>query len=182
MSNMNRLAFDLEKWEKNVKWRYDFKDFDYTVMLSGKPIDQDKLEKIEDIFLEFCREMQALSKDQAVVRLYEDDDIRAAITKYDAVNFQIDWNYYYENYRSRCEAACPDKSMLADICVKLVYEKYPKRQAKFMWLMAGDGVVENLRAADKVELPMRDDEGDMEYLGRRYKTALVDTDLILNRE
>lgn len=172
-SNMNRLAFDLEKWERNVKWKYDFKDFDYTIMLSGKEINKEKFAAVEKIYVEFCREMQELSKDQSRVRRYEDEDIRAALTKYDAIHFTIDWNYYYQKYKDGCAAVCPDQSELADICVKLCYEKYPKRQAKFMWLVAGEGILENLKPDENALLPKRDDSGDGEYLGLKYSMAPI---------
>jgi hypothetical protein len=86
----------------------------------------------------------------------------------DAKEFTIDWGYYYDLYRNKCLAICPNRKMLANIAVTLCYQKYPSKSKKFMWRVAGDGIVDNIKAID-IELPIRDNEGAFHYLGKRYR-------------
>ena len=37
-----------------------------------------------------------------------------------------------------------------------------------MWRVAGDGIVDNIKAID-IELPIKDNEGTFHYLGKRYR-------------
>ena len=59
---------------------------------------------------------------------------------------------------------------LANILVVLCYEKYPNKFKKFLWHMAGAGVVENIKPVP-VQLPVHDPNGEYEYLGQRYSLA-----------
>ena len=46
--------------------------------------------------------------------------------------------------------------------------KYPNKNKKFMWRVAGDGIVDNIKAID-IELPVKDDNGSYLYLGKHYR-------------
>ena len=65
---------------------------------------------------------------------------------------------------------------LANICVVLCYDKYKSRNKKFMWQMAGKGVVENIKQVN-ICLPQECDDGEYEYLGKRYTLAPVESDI-----
>ena len=86
----------------------------------------------------------------------------------DAKDFTIDWQYYYSIYRNKCLAVCPNRKMLANIAVILCYQKYPTKNKKFMWRVAGDGIIENIKAID-LELPVKDSQGSYTYLGKHYR-------------
>lgn len=157
-SNMNRLCWELEKWDKRIRWKRTYKDFDYTIMIDYNHLaDGNTFRKIEEVFLRFCDEIAQLRKDELSIQKEFGIDIK--------------WDYYYENYRNECEAICHNKKMLANVAVKLCYEKYPNKKKSFMWRIAGDGILQNLQQAD-ILLPLRCDDGDYEYLGKRY--AMVD--------
>ena len=49
----------------------------------------------------------------------------------------------------------------------LCYEKYPNKNKKFIWRVAGSGVVENI-IQTSILLPLQCDNGQYEYLGKRY--------------
>jgi hypothetical protein len=78
--------------------------------------------------------------------------------------------------------ACPDIKALANILVKLGYEKYPSRDKKFAWNMAGEGIVANIKQVPNLTLPKRDPDGKFEYLGRRYSMVEVSTEEIIISE
>lgn len=155
-SNMNRLCWELERWEREVKFRRSRTTFDYRLMLAPeREAPKEVFSKIGEIYLEFCREMADLSRDQRSIR----EEIG---------EFQINWEYYYDRFRERCREVCPDEQTLADAAVRLCWEVYPKKSKKFPWIVAGDGILKNISAVP-VLLPVEDPEGEIRYLGKRYR-------------
>lgn len=169
-SNMNRLCLEIEKWEKTFKYKRTYKDFDYRIMYDDTiDFDEDKFSQIEEIYKEFCREMAEIGKEAAMFRKYNyyKDELKDWVDKATAENFIFDYNYYYDKYRKMCYEICPNKRELANYATILCYEKYPARNKKFLWQMAGEGVVENIKPVD-IMLPVKDDSGDYTYLGKKY--------------
>ena len=170
-SNMNRLCWDIERWEKRIRWRRTYKDFDYRIMLNEDVRGtQDVEDAIDTVYAEFCKEMRELAFDQTRIRRQEGTD---GVSAYDAAHFVVDWGYYYEKYKQRCREICPDPSLLANICVRLHYEKHPTWNAKFMWIVAEEGLLANIHREEFVNLPVRDANGPYTYLGRRYSMLPV---------
>ena len=174
-SNMNRLAFAIEKWEKRLSWART-KHFDYHIMIDDSLyVPPDVADAVEQIFLSYNKEMKELIADQRRIRAYEDDDVREQLSRYDATNFVADFGSIYEKYKQQCAAVCPDQKVLANICVRLVFEKYKTSRSKFHWVVAERGVIDNIKQVPVLQLPKRDPAGPYEYLGRRY--SLVDVDM-----
>lgn len=178
-SNMNRLAYDIEKWErKSVKFKNTYKDFDYSIMINPNiKFDEDRFNQIERVFLEFCKEIDELSKENRMLRepekyknyfheMYPDQTLE------DLRYFTINWNYYYNKYKNECKKICANKQELANIAVTLCYEKYPSRNKKFMWKVASDGILLNLKQKS-IFLPKKDQNGEFEYLGKKYSLMEV---------
>lgn len=167
-SNMNRLCKDLEAWSKAQRYSIGSKDFDWHIMIDESiPVPEEMQEQINEIYLEFCKEMSALQFDQRQIRKYGDD----TLSTFDAKNFSIDWGYYYDKYRDRCKKVCPDIKQLANAAVMACYEFHPqKKNSKFAWRVAGEGIVENIEQ-QIFPLPMRDPDGEYEYLGKKYTFA-----------
>ena len=163
-SNMNRLCWDIERWQKQIRWKRTYKDFDYGIMLRDMDEDPEIRLQIEQVYADFCKEMRELAQDQARIR---SGDVEG-ISKYDAAHFVLNWGEYYEKYRQKCREICPDISLLANICVRLHYEDHPSWNPKFMWIVADDGILKNLHRDEFVNLPVRSETGRYEYLGRRY--------------
>lgn len=172
-SNMNRLCKDIEAWSKRQRYAQPSKDFDWTIMIDDAIEVEDELQNtINKIYLEFCHEMSALQHDQIKIRKYGDESLSA----YDAQNFTINWGYYYDKYRDRCSELCPDINKLANAAVLACYKYHPqKKNTKFMWRVAGAGIVTNIRQK-KFELPIRDPDGEYIYLGKRYSFVEIHTD------
>lgn len=169
-SNMNRLCREIERWEKKIRYKRTYKDFDWTIMVNENiPHNDETFYQIEQIYLEFSKLMAEMGKEAAMFRKYDEykEELKDWIDKKTAKDFVFNWNYYYELYRRRCRQVCPDIQELANYAVKLCYEKYPARNKKFMWQVAGDGIVKNIVAVD-ICLPVKDENGDRCYLGKRY--------------
>lgn len=164
-SNMNRLCKDLERWCKAHRYAADLRGFDYTIMIDESiPEDPELQQQINKIYLEFCNEMASLLRDQNNIRKYGDE----SLSTYDARNFTINWGYYYDVYRQRCREICPDQKQLANMAVRACYKYHAnKKNTKFMWRVASEGILQNIKQIN-FPLPCRDDNGEYEYLGRRY--------------
>lgn len=172
-SNMNRLCIEMEKWHKKLRWGRA-PQFDYTVMLDEQvSVQVDMYEQLREVFLAYNKEMAILQAEQRRVRAYQDEDIRAQVTKFDAQYYTVNWAYYYEMYRQKCHEICPDEKMLANAAVLLQYRDYPNVDSKFMWVVAEQGLLDNIKPAEKRLLPKRDPDGSELYLGRRYSMVEV---------
>ena len=182
-SNMNRLCRQIEKWEKSFKWMRSYKDFDWRIMIDEEVgFDFEKFCLVEQIFFDFCKEMKELTDLQKEIRSRETykEDYASIMSYADAKDFTIDWAYYYDLYRNKCLSVCPNRKMLANIAVTLCYQKYPGKNKKFMWRVASDGILENIKAVD-IELPVKDRNGSYFYLGKRYGKELWNYDKRDNR-
>ncbi len=169
-SNMNRLCMELERWEKQFRFKRSYKSFDHTIMMDKNlSVDEGISQNIECIYLEFCEEMKSLAKEQMMLRNYEQykDLFNGVLTMEEARNTSVNWKYYYDLYRLKCNEVCPDKKMLANIAVTLCYETYPSKNKKFLWQIAGEGVLENLQRTPS-QIPVKDADGTEEYLGKKY--------------
>ncbi len=178
-SNMNRLCWEIEKWNKSFKYKHSYRDFDYTIMIDDSiDIDQNTVDKIETVYLEFCKEMADLSKLQYKLRNYKkfQAELKNIITYKTAKQTEIYWKHYYNLYKTMCNEVCNDQKMLANIVVRLCYEKYPNRNTykKFIWVVAEEGIVQNIKQVP-IKLPIRTLNGDYEYLGKQYD--IIDVNL-----
>lgn len=193
-SNMNRLCWKLEKWDKTLRWKRKYKDFDYTIMLNNNievfkedgivsvgasiiTVDEyeNYIQQLEDLYLEFGKEMSQLALYQKEVRMYKEEDeewLRQYISKKNAKYFTINWQHYYDTYKNKCREICPFPEIISNTAVRLCYEKYPNRKKNFLWRVAGDEVLNNIKQVD-IFLPLRDDNGSEEYLGKKYSMVKV---------
>ncbi len=175
-TNMNRLCWEIEKWEKNtVKHKQKIKDFNYKIMTDENiPLNKKTVEKIERVFQEYTKEMAELAQHQYKfnnhskyknwISLYYPD-----MTQDEIIGFKFDWQHYYDLYKDRCQEICPNEKELANIVVQLCYEKYSNKDKSFIWKVAPLGVLENLsKNKSEIYLPSLSENGKYEYLGRFY--------------
>lgn len=174
-SNMNKLSFFIEKFHnKEIKWKRNKlvdnkQDFDYNIMINENvEIDEDKFEKIHKVFHEFNEQIKYLSLFEK--KLHNYDKYKEELKAWDkesATSYEINWDSVYSKYKNICEEICPDKIMLANICVKLCYEKHVSYSKRFMWVVSSYGILENIKQ-ENILIPVKDDCGNFEYLGKRY--------------
>lgn len=171
--NMNKLCWDIEHWQVKVKFPRK-QQFDYSIMIDNTLTYSDELfGKIEQLLKEYIRESTTMAKYQAAVRKYNTKEIKEQFTKSEALNYVADWGELYERYKQRAAEICPDVRVLANIAVTLCTTTYKTKGAKFPWIVAGAGIVQNIKPAEHMRLPLQDDNGEYEYLGRRYTMVEV---------
>ena len=178
-SNMNQLCWFIERWENTIRRRRT-KKFDWSIMFDADVgYTQEHFQEIEKICLDFYKTCKILSETDRQCKNYErykDVLKKKGISKEAAKEYDVDWQYYYGVYRNKCQLLVPDQRELANICVELCYGKYPSRNKKFMWMMAGKGIVENIKQVN-ICLPLQCDDGEYEYLGKRYTLAPMENDI-----
>lgn len=168
---MNRLCYALEKWDRSNRWERQSIDFDYSIMIdTNYTYSEDMYDRIKEVYLRYCAEVSDLSKFQSMCKSYDkyEDELADQITREQAKWFEIDWGVYYNKYRSECRAICPNQCVLANITVKMCYEEFPKKDKKFMWIVADNGIVQNIKQVEH-KLPKRNYDrcGDL-YMGKYY--------------
>jgi len=175
-SNMNRLCRELEKWERELKWRRKER-FDYSVMYDESiEYTQEQFEAIAKIFKDFCKESNELQKYQTRVRRYADREVRQQFTKFEATTYIADWDALYQKYKKLCADVCDDQRVVANIATKLVHDVYKGRGRKFPWIVAPEGIIENVKPQAGIMVPSRDDNGEETYLGRHYTMVPMNGD------
>ena len=170
-SNMNRLCFELERWEKKVRFKRKYKEFDYNIMLDESILFNElKYNEIKELYIEYNKEISDLRKQSNMSENCDNyKNYFGDLSRFEVLNSRINWNRYYEKYINRAKLICPNEKELANLCVKLMYEEFSNRDKKFMWTVAGDGILQNIRQVE-FKLPIQDEYGEYEYLGKRYKS------------
>ena len=180
-SNMNRLAWFIEKWQnKRIKNQKIGQPFDVSIMFDESLLKNEDfmklVDEVEDVYDDFCKDTKYYSKIQTALNDYEKYKTFLkdnGISKEEAKNFDINWNYVYQKYYEKCKKITDDRSMLAYACVYLSHIKYKTKNKKFVWKVCPDGLMMNLKEDWEQKIPKRDEEnGKYEYLGKHY--ALMD--------
>lgn len=81
------------------------------------------------------------------------------------------YEQYFKYLRNDCleKISCNIKE-LANLSVYICYKLYPNKPKDFCWDVFGGGIVDNLSENKlSVSVPHLDENGDIEYLGQRYK-------------
>lgn len=172
-SNMNRLCRDVEKWDRKHRWERKCNNFDWSIMIDDSIVSNDYddvYDKIKNVYLSFVKECAERSKFQAMCRNYEKykNEISDKITKSEARVFEVDWGFVYDKYKEECNKICPNNRLLANIATRICYCDYPNKDKKFIWVVAENGVLENIKQV-KHMIPERSNAGKLEYLGRKYR-------------
>ena len=170
-SNMNRLCWDLERWERGVRWKKEGQ-FDWQLMYDPEvKYTDEQFDAVEKLFLDFCTETTKMQKYQSLVRKYQAKDIREKYTKAEASSYIADWDSMYRRYKELAKEICPDERVLANIGVILTYVKYKSRGKKFPWVVSPSGLIRNIRPKDLMYIPEQSDDGRFTYLGKPYKLS-----------
>jgi hypothetical protein len=84
-------------------------------------------------------------------------------------------NEMYEYYSNQLYLICPNANHLANIAVDICYRKYPKSNKDFVWKLCNNGILNNIftNRQDKIFIPIKDNEGDINYLHEFYSLKEV---------
>lgn len=164
-SNLNKLCRELERWQKHIRFKRTDREFDYTIMLDPTiDVTADTYYAMEELYRSFCQEVKVLSKE---ANNMDEDDRKIAYGK------------LYDSYRGRCLSVCSNNiRMVANAAVQLCHDHKSWNQ-KFQWIVGGSGIVQNIKQVD-IMLPERNDNGEFEYLGRKYTMTQISKEDVAN--
>lgn len=166
-SNMNRLCRDIIKWERKIKQRKP--PFKWSLLIDKNiPKNQEKFDKIYELYLKFKDIMTIFHKYQYILSHRIKPNKRFEIITQDEINNrQINWEFYYNQYRKEANLICGDQKELANYAVEICYKLHPMNVKMFAWVVAKEGILNNLTNST-VDLPYENHSGSYTFLGRNY--------------
>lgn len=154
---MNRICRYVEKeFDGYVTKNKPPVKFDYTVMKRGCKYSQRQHKSLERLYHEYNKRLQGFMQYIKTERV--DDEAKIA------------WRYILDSeFKASCCALSSNRFQLCDILLDICYRKEGSKA--FVWAMCADEIVENLldKNGGKIYYPVEDEEGDIEFSGRRFK-------------
>jgi hypothetical protein len=172
-SNLNYLCWNIEKWEKQFKFRKNSGQTSDLLIDESIEWNEFRFEQIKQLYKEFNQEMAEAKKQQAMIRQHKDyAGFFSDLSKTEVINTEIDWGIIYEKYILKAQRIISNPKELANYGVEICYFLYPKRSNLFVWIICEEGMFLNLERnrEQNLQLPRRtEDQKETEYLGRYYK-------------
>lgn len=90
-------------------------------------------------------------------------------------NVNNDISCIYKLYADKLYSICSNKYQLINCLIDLFYIDYPSYNKDVLWNMFGDDIVENVKynSGNTVYLPIEDMDGEVFYLGKKYKITKI---------
>lgn len=157
-SMMNRLCWQIE--DKVHKTRLNNSDFDYTLLMHNKEVDEDLYKQIELIYKEYLYTTTTNIKSN-----------KESHTTDQEIESQRRQQLKYFLYK--CSSVCPNAQTLSDIVIKLCYQHNNSKQ--FAWEMCGTQIIYNLLEKNnfKISYPELDVNGEIQYNGLRFSMKTI---------
>jgi hypothetical protein len=156
---VNLICHYLEKEVKEVKANVKNDNFDYSIYMNPDiEVDENKLHKMELLYDKF-RAFQRNSHDRSSNNWEDDEDEFPTRDEY--IHVLEREAYYISN----------NISELANLLVEVCYGMHGENSKEFCWkLFGGRGLLDNLamRCRGFMQVPVLDDKGTIEYLGKKY--------------
>ena len=158
-SNMNRLCWELEHWQRSIRWKRTDSNFDWDLMVDKDvEVGEQTYTDLEKLYADFNKEMRLTS-----VRL---------CCEADEVYRKNIYGELYDRYRSKVQSICCGDFKVAANALVAIARAHKTWNQKFPWVVAGVGIVQNIKQVD-ASMPKRDPDGQHSYLGRRYSISNV---------
>lgn len=164
---MNRLCHYVEQELKRIPNGSKEKNYPYQELLGSANYDfnvrkRDVAKKLEMLYLEYRKKSKEGMMMSKIERLSDEQQNEMR----DTLSEQFE--------RDCCDICCSDE-LLCDILLKQCYKTNTSK--KFVWAMCGERIVRNLlEKKGRYSYFVRDDEGETEYRGERYKKVTMYND------
>lgn len=132
------------------------------LMSSSIEINEEKLKKIDNLYKNFIKTkrnfVQNIKKQQGINEKYKNIE-------------QI-----YKQFRIESEKISSSSKELANLSVELCYLRNKSYEKEFVWKIFYNGLIENIieNKSAKIFFPVLSEDGDINYLGKKYKNVEVD--------
>lgn len=160
-SVINRIAWHIEKHFQDEAL-YSIEQYD-TEKLKAPDIEYSKnlYNKVKALKDEYDNDLQMVIKNSA--RGHLDEETKASI------NLML-----RETFKAQIEEACGGSEIGCNVMVDICYSD--NKSKNLLWDMFGEQIIKNMIANgyDKLRFPMKDENGDFEFRGMKFKMCEVD--------
>lgn len=159
---MNKICWYMEEQAKEIKSNAGKVDFDLSVLIDPEvPLDKSKILSMENLYKQYKSHKQNMHKNKTN---NESDDFKTL----DQCIKHFKQRAYEEISSNAYELAC--------LAIYVCYVSNPGNSKDFVWKVFGNDVVELMlkNHSGKVQIPLLDENGDLEFLGQKYKMKDVE--------
>jgi hypothetical protein len=155
---LNILCKYIEKYERdNFLNVYNKEYIDTSNIMTNENIKKDfnTYNKIEELYRNFMK------------------DYNKALRKKYSLK---EWKSMYNRYKNEAIDICPNSSELANYAVEICYQKHKNKHKKFAWIVADEGIIENLKLhkQNNIEIPVQvNAETFIDYLGKNFQLYTI---------
>jgi hypothetical protein len=155
---VNRICHYMESQMKEIKFLTKHKITDENILILKDhdiELNKEKLKKLYNIYKKFKSE----KRNFANIKDSEGNERYKTIDQYN------------KSIRQECYNISSNISELANLAISICYEIHPNDNKQFCWSVFGEGIIANIKKnrQDKILVPFLSDDGDIEYLGNKYK-------------
>lgn len=194
-SPMNRICEYLEKELTligELKKEKTSVDIISLMQSEKKQVDEESIERLKDYYEAYlCKKRDLKTKQIFAVKnipqkINTVDDAFVNINQYAKYIRQQAEEYFGNLQKINIEKGKEAQSvseMIADAAIEFAYIKYPSKGKSFVWSVFGKYIVENikkntLKTTATTTIPIKDDNGEIEYLYNHYNLAIVNLETI----
>lgn len=154
---MNKICWHMEKSVKENRIKlYKSNHPVYNILLDEDVVvEEDKLQQMRLLFEEYRRAKQNRSGDDSIVL-----------------------SQYAEYIKSNAINITSNGAELANMAVVVCYVENPSANKDFVWRVFGEEIAETVKKnrQSKITVPVIDDNGDVEFLNKKYKFVEIAVD------
>lgn len=163
-SVMNRLCWYVEKEFDGVLRTVKDKTYSYNELLASGEFENNRLGKDKE---ESIKQLYALYRDfMKNTSAAEDEQNSGEFETNEKRSLLDEW------FKRECDAICVNEDLQCDALLRICYSSECSK--RFVWKMCGERIVRNLLEKNgRYSYFVRDDEGETEYNGERYKKVTV---------
>ncbi len=161
---MNKVCRKFEdKFDGYLKNIKEDLDFDYTILKSDTEYSSNTYDMIKMIYKDYIKKTQEHSKQNKKDRVESKDNL-------------IQREIFKNDFVSSCIKVCPNEDELCNIVLDICYTNNNSKQ--FAWDVCGKTFIRNLLKlnGDKLNFPIQDDDGDIEFGGYNFKMIEMECD------
>lgn len=164
-TTMNRITHELEDaFKPLMNKRIPYGEFDYTVYMNKDvEIDTQIKNKINQLYKEYLNEQKMYyGNKNAFVFSSDEYGERSSYS-----------NKFFSYFKKEAMSICSNEEELCNILIELCYQKKTTSK-QFAWTICGKQIIKNLlkNCDNKYHSIVRDDNGDLEYSGKKYKIEI----------
>lgn len=124
---------------------------------SNIQVEDDTYRVVESLYRQFCAEKKNVARENKSA----DERTRKAA-----------YGKLYDKYQAAVMKACSGNIRVAANAAITISLNHSSWDRRFPWIVAGAGIVQNIQQVD-ITLPERNDAGELDYLGRKYKMVII---------